>query len=85
LSIKSGLWLSAFLSGYWAVYDVIWLLYDVALFTLFSLDVFEAFTYVVEKHDLRDHPGIKAIIMIGGLIADAACDEKLDGLYYISY
>jgi len=40
---------------------------------------------VVEKHDLRDHPGIKAIIMIGGLIADAACDEKLDGLYYISY
>lgn len=51
----------------------------------FSLDVFEAFTYVVEKHDLRDHPGIKAIIMIGGLIADAACDEKLDGLYYISY
>ena len=39
---------------------------------------------MVDKHGLRDHPGIKAIIMIGGLIADAACDEKLDGLCYSS-
>ena len=54
------------------------------LLPFLSLDVFEAFTYVVDKHNLRDHPGIKAIIMVGGMIADAACDEKLDGLYYIS-
>lgn len=50
----------------------------------FSLDVFEAFSHLVELHDLQDHPGIKAIMLIGGLIADAACDEKLDGLYYIT-
>ena len=49
------------------------------LLHLFSLDVFEAFSYVVEKHDLKDHPGIKAVMMIGGLIAKAACDETLDG------
>lgn len=60
-------------------YRLTWLLLH-----FFSIDVFEAFTYVVDKHGLRDHPGIKAIIMIGGLIADAACDEKLDGLYYSS-
>lgn len=51
------------------------------LFHFFSLDVFEAFSYVVDKHDLKDHPGIKSIMMIGGLIAKAACDETFDGLY----
>ena len=35
-------------------------------------------------HGLQDHPGIKAIMVIGGLVAEVACDEKLDGLYYSS-
>lgn len=51
---------------------------------LFLLDAFEAFSYVVEWHELQDHPGIKAIMVIGELVAEAACDEKLDGLYYSS-
>ena len=33
-------------------------------------------------HGLQDHPGIKVIMAIGGLVAECACDEKLDGLYY---
>lgn len=41
--------------------------------------MFEAFSQLADLHDLRDHPGIKAIMMIGGMIVDAACDEKLDG------
>jgi len=36
-------------------------------------------------HGLQDHPGIKAIMVIGSLVAEAACDEKLDGLYYSSW
>lgn len=48
---------------------------------LFSLDAFEAFSYMTALHGLQDHPGIKAIMVIGGLVAEAACDEKLDGLY----
>ena len=49
----------------------------------FSLDVFEAFSYVVDKHDLKGHPGIKLIMDIGKSIAEAACDETFDGLYCI--
>ena len=45
------------------------------------LDIFEAFSYLVYLRGLHDHPGIKAILMIGGMVADAACDEKLDGSY----
>lgn len=50
----------------------------------FPLDAFEAFSYVTTLHGLQEHPGVKAIILIGGLVAEAACDEKLDGLYYNS-
>jgi len=35
---------------------------------------------VTALHGLQDHPGIKAIVVIGQLVAEAACDEKLDGL-----
>jgi len=45
-----------------------------------QFDVFEAFSYVTALHGLQDHPGIKAIVVIGQLVAEAACDEKLDGL-----
>ena len=50
-------------------------------FRLLSLDIFEAFTYLVQAHELHDHPGIKLIMKIGEMIVDAACDEKLDGAY----
>lgn len=46
-----------------------------------ELDAFEAFSYVTTLHGLQEHPGVKAIILIGGLVAEAACDEKLDGLF----
>jgi len=54
----------------------------VLFFHLFSLDAFEAFSYMTALHGLQDHPGIKAIMVIGSLVAEATCDEKLDGLYY---
>lgn len=45
------------------------------------LDVFEAFVNMVHEHELHDHPGIKAIMEIGGMVTDAFCDVKLDGSY----
>jgi len=46
-----------------------------------EFDAFEAFSYMTALYGLQDHPGIKAIMVIGGLVAEAACDEKLDGLF----
>ena len=39
----------------------------------------EEFFKAAEKHDLKDHPGFKVILAIGGLLGDATCDLKLDG------
>ena len=51
------------------------------LLLLFLLDVFEAFVRAVDKLGLRDHPGAKVVITVGGLLTDAACELKLDGMW----
>ncbi|PFX31192.1 hypothetical protein AWC38_SpisGene3976 [Stylophora pistillata] len=48
-----------------------------------AFDVFEAFTHIAFMNGLNNYPGAKAIMAVGGLVADAACDTKLDGLVKI--
>jgi len=46
---------------------------------LFLLYVFEAFVYMAHKHGIQNRPGVQVIMTIGGLVADAACEVKMDG------
>lgn len=43
-------------------------------------DVFEAFVGMAHAHGLADHVGVKAVMEIGGILADTYCDTKMDGL-----
>ena len=42
--------------------------------------MFEAFVRTLDKLGLKDHPGAKVVLTIGGLLTDAACELKLDGV-----
>ena len=44
-------------------------------------DVFKVFKDIVHAKRLHNYPGVKAIMAIGQMLADAACDEKLDGMF----
>ena len=33
----------------------------------------------MKEHDIKDHPAVKLLIALGGVLGDAACDLKLDG------
>lgn len=37
------------------------------------------FFKAMKEHEIKDHPGVKALVALGGLLGDAACDLKLDG------
>ena len=39
----------------------------------------EHFFKAMKEHDIKDHPAVKALVALGGLVGDAACDFKLDG------
>lgn len=41
--------------------------------------MFQAFVYIVRIKGLHNHPGARAIMAVGGLVADVACEIKLDG------
>lgn len=43
-------------------------------------DVFEAFVHMAFEHDLLEHPGVKAVMEIGGMLAETYCDTNMDGL-----
>ncbi|XP_078375358.1 uncharacterized protein LOC144658764 [Oculina patagonica] len=45
-----------------------------------SFDIFAVFSLIVHSKELHNHPGVKAIMTIGQMVVDAACDVKLDGL-----
>ena len=50
---------------------------------IFPIDVFEAFVRKANEHGIQDHPGVKAIVAVGGLVAEVGCDVKLDGSYLL--
>ena len=50
---------------------------------IFPIDVFEAFVRKANEHGIQDHPGVKAIVAVGGLVAEVGCDVKLDGNYLL--
>jgi len=39
----------------------------------------EEFFKAFGRHDVKEHPGVKVITAIGGLLADVACHLELDG------
>ena len=39
---------------------------------------------MAHAHGLADHVGVKAVMEIGGILADTYCDTKMDGEYEIS-
>ena len=41
--------------------------------------MFQAFVHIVRIKGLHNHPGARAIMAVGGLVADVACETKLDG------
>ena len=43
--------------------------------------MFEVFSRIVHAKELHNHPGVKAIMTVGQLVADAACDVELDGRF----
>lgn len=43
-------------------------------------DVFEAFVHMAFELDLLEHPGVKAVMEIGGMLAETYCDTNMDGL-----
>lgn len=45
--------------------------------------MFEAFVSKAYEHGIQDHPGVKAIVAVGGLVAEVGCDVKLDGNYLL--
>ncbi|CAH3121317.1 unnamed protein product, partial [Pocillopora meandrina] len=49
----------------------------------YGFDVFQAFVHIVHLKGLHNHPGARAIMAVGGLVADVACETKLDGLLNI--
>ena len=54
------------------------------IFVIFFIDVFEAFVRKAREHRIQHHPGVKAIIAVGGLVAEVACDVKLDGNHVLN-
>lgn len=50
-------------------------------YLFFLLGFIEEFFEAVGKHNLWGHPVMKALVAIGGLVGDAACDLELDGTW----
>ena len=52
---------------------------DLLRFYFYFIDVFEAFVRKVHEHGIQNHPAIKIIMTVGGLVAEVACQTKMDG------
>ena len=55
--------------------------YESIRYFFLNLDVFEAFVHMAFEHDLLEHPGVKAVMEIGGMLAETYCDTNMDGEY----
>ena len=43
-------------------------------------DIFEVFAHLTHYYDLHNHPGVQAIMTIGQMVADAACEGKMNSM-----
>ena len=41
-----------------------------------------AFSHLAHHYELHNNPAVKAVATIGQMVADAACDEKMDGMLF---